>query len=298
MFKSGQVQDAWTKAVSQLPHVYTFEIGARTHSIWYGDLNRSRECFQSTGEALFSTVLASLIAARSRVEDLRISSFVDGQYRWANDGTLDALDLSQLRALTFQPACPHRLNDCMQSRFKSAIVALLSQCRLSLRHLSVFDGVCAEYQWPPKGQKPGSVPSLPALETFATGLTLFQADFASFVKQLRRPHKDSFLAKDFHDQNTFLEPGILAASSTMGSGSSKQSPGEKRSDKELRRERRKTHNGGVSLHNNDVAGIGGGPGGPGTAGGGGGILGEDFGGGGDESFLRKSGQDNARDSKP
>lgn len=65
---------------------------------------------------------------------------------------------------------------------------------------------------------------------------------------------------------------------------------DEKSARQIRRERRKTHNGGVSMHNNTVAGIGGGPGAPGVAGGGGGILGEDFGGGGDESFMRKSGR--------
>ena len=79
----------------------------------------------------------------------------------------------------------------------------------------------------------------------------------------------------------------------MGCGPSKQTQNGEMSDKQLRRERRKTHNGGVSLYNNDIAGIGGGPGGPGVAGGGGGILVEDFGGGGDESFMRESGRNKA-----
>lgn len=54
-------------------------------------------------------------------------------------------------------------------------------------------------------------------------------------------------------------------------------------------EKRKTFNGGVSIHNNGIAGIGGGPGGS-SGGGGGGVLGEDFGGGGDESFGIKGGR--------
>jgi hypothetical protein len=74
----------------------------------------------------------------------------------------------------------------------------------------------------------------------------------------------------------------------MGCGSSKPIQNGEMSERQLRRERSKTNNGGVSLYNNDVAGIGGGPGRPGLAGGGGGILGEDFGGGGDELFMQKS----------
>ncbi|KZM18722.1 uncharacterized protein EKO05_0006564 [Ascochyta rabiei] len=74
----------------------------------------------------------------------------------------------------------------------------------------------------------------------------------------------------------------------MGCGSSKQADGQT-SAKKTRSQKRKTYNGGVSIHDNKIAGIGGGPGGP-TAGGGGGVLGEDFGGGGDERFgVRSSG---------
>jgi hypothetical protein len=73
----------------------------------------------------------------------------------------------------------------------------------------------------------------------------------------------------------------------MGSGSSKESAEVIKANKIALREKRKTYNGGVSVDNNSIAGIGGGPGGPG-GGSGGGVLGEDFGGGGDESFLHKS----------
>jgi hypothetical protein len=73
----------------------------------------------------------------------------------------------------------------------------------------------------------------------------------------------------------------------MGSGSSKEPADLVKANKRALREKRKSFNGGVSVKNSDVAGIGGGPGGPG-GGSGGGVLGEDFGGGGDESFLRKS----------
>lgn len=73
----------------------------------------------------------------------------------------------------------------------------------------------------------------------------------------------------------------------MGSGSSKESAALTKANKKALREKRKSFNGGVSVKNNEIAGIGGGPGGPG-GGSGGGVLGEDFGGGGDESFLRKS----------
>lgn len=73
----------------------------------------------------------------------------------------------------------------------------------------------------------------------------------------------------------------------MGSGSSKEPADLVKANKRALREKRKSFNGGVSVKNSDVAGIGGGPGGPG-GGSGGGVLGEDFGGGGDESFFRKS----------
>ncbi|KAF9698573.1 hypothetical protein EKO04_003758 [Ascochyta lentis] len=70
----------------------------------------------------------------------------------------------------------------------------------------------------------------------------------------------------------------------MGCASSKQdSPSTHKS----RSQKRKTFNGGVSIHDNKTAGIGGGPGGP-WAGGGGGVLGEDFGGGGDERIGIRS----------
>jgi hypothetical protein len=76
----------------------------------------------------------------------------------------------------------------------------------------------------------------------------------------------------------------------MGSKTSKHIGDQPLTEKQIRRERRKTYNGGVSVNNNEVAGIGGGPGGP-WAGGGGGVLGEDFGGGGDERYgVRSSGR--------
>ncbi|KAJ4330059.1 hypothetical protein N0V87_010338 [Didymella glomerata] len=73
----------------------------------------------------------------------------------------------------------------------------------------------------------------------------------------------------------------------MGSGSSKESADLIEANKQALREKRKSFNG---------AGIGGGPGGPG-GGSGGGILGEDFGAGGDESFLRKSKNNVQREEK-
>jgi hypothetical protein len=76
---------------------------------------------------------------------------------------------------------------------------------------------------------------------------------------------------------------------SMGSKSSKQADDQPPSKKQILRERRKTYNGGVSVHNHNAPGVGGGPGGP-WAGGGGGVFGEDFGGGGDESWGRKSGR--------
>jgi len=82
----------------------------------------------------------------------------------------------------------------------------------------------------------------------------------------------------------------------MGSGSSKESADLINANKQALREKRKRFNGGVSVKNSDVAGIGGGPGGPG-GGSGGGVLGEDFGGGGDESFLRKSKNNAQREVK-
>lgn len=73
----------------------------------------------------------------------------------------------------------------------------------------------------------------------------------------------------------------------MGFGSSKESSETIEANKKALREKCKIYNGGVSIEKNSIAGIGGGPGGPG-GGSGGGILGEDFGGGGDQSLLRKS----------
>lgn len=82
----------------------------------------------------------------------------------------------------------------------------------------------------------------------------------------------------------------------MGSASSRESADLIKVNKQALREKRKSFNGGVSVKNNNIAGIGGGPGGPG-GGSGGGILGEDFGGGGDDSFLRRSRNNVLREEK-
>jgi hypothetical protein len=196
MFESGQVHHAWTNMLLQLPNVHTFGIGRwkyeddHKHDWHKHNEVVCRQVQEPVGEAVFNTTLASLISAGSRIEKLRINSMTDCHFAWADNGTLDALDLSCLHALKLDIECCHDFHhnslqeDEVRIRFNIAVTALLRKCQSSLRHLRVLSTHCPDFEWPPTdaGESHG-IPPLPALESFTTELTLLLPNFADLLLQ-------------------------------------------------------------------------------------------------------------------
>ncbi|KZM18723.1 hypothetical protein ST47_g10076 [Ascochyta rabiei] len=204
VFETRQVQHAWTRVFTQLPDAHVFRIGrwecegrgesswrdwgcdVQPHEHYYGkgyDNAVCRRLQEPVGEALYSTAIASLVAARAKITQLHIESVVDGNFAWAHNGALDDLDLSHLQTLSFQPlgAEPRVEYDSGSEREAAvhtycslAITTLLRKCSTSLQKLTLFPGFCCyDMAWP-LSDIPASnnLLTLPALKSLTTGLSL------------------------------------------------------------------------------------------------------------------------------
>jgi hypothetical protein len=227
MFDSGDVQRAWATALRQLPSVTSFTVAAKafvpldwqektTCKNW-----RERGCEvydhdhgsdprghsdgkcqivgAAVGEALFSAVVASLKAAGSTLTEFRIQHGSNGDFKWADDGQLDGLDLSHLQKLYFCPedlgrdirASPKKDVRKVEMRSARAVMALLRASRETLKDLQLFpdfrDWSCP---WPPPHEvnaveEPDEIIELPALEHLKTTAPIRLSAFAQFLLRAR-----------------------------------------------------------------------------------------------------------------
>ena len=233
-YETKQIQHAWTKVLAQFPNVHTFKFrrwnhGHRNKTPWkdlgcdieehehyYGKGHEEAVCRQlqePVGEALFSAAIASLTAARSRIEHLTIKSVVDGHFTWADNGELDDLDLLDLETLSFQPVMAEYYTvdseSVVTNRCGIATTALLHKCRDTLQKLDFCSSLShCPMSWPPSSV-PGTLdlPSLPVLTSFRTCLTLNLSAFARFLHclpalshlQLDSCHGDNGTWRDLWD---------------------------------------------------------------------------------------------------
>ncbi|KAF3002695.1 hypothetical protein E8E13_010001 [Curvularia kusanoi] len=150
-----------------------------------------RELQKPVADKLFAALLASLISAEASIVQLEIECISDRNFVWADDGSLDNLDLSRLRALRFDPIDVDDMYHWSEERASTAkircglaICALLQKCSSALHKLSVtpdYAGRLGYFEWPTT--KPKELPSLSALESFTTGLRLDLPAFAQFLHQ-------------------------------------------------------------------------------------------------------------------
>jgi hypothetical protein len=125
MFETKQIDRAWVRVLTQLLHVKLLniriwdfdshlsedwrELGCeiRTHRHSYEtpryELLVCWQLHEPIGEALFRAAMASLVAAWSPILHLEIKCVLNNSFTWADDGTLDGLDLGQLQSLSFDP---------------------------------------------------------------------------------------------------------------------------------------------------------------------------------------------------
>jgi hypothetical protein len=223
MFKSKRIDRAWGRVLAQLPDVHLFNIGTwhfdgstdpdwrslgcelRIHGHGHGlpghDHEVCRQLHAPVGEALFRAAVAGFIAARSNISHFEVECVIDSGFTWADDGTLNGLDLSRLQSLIFDPVgagwwetsrWSREYRATANSRCGLALVTLLNKCSSSLRELTLFPERSGNYfDWPPAA--PNRPPRFPALESFTTGTGLDLTAFARFVTQspaLSRLHLD------------------------------------------------------------------------------------------------------------
>jgi hypothetical protein len=217
MFETKRVHRAWTEVLGQLPDVHSVQIGVwefngsndgswrdlacdlRTHAHNHHtpghDTQVCRQLQEPVGEQLFKAVVASLIAAKATIVQLEIKCIVDSNFAWADDGTLDDLDLSHLQTLSFDPVeaewgemrlWSSERRATAASRSGLVLSTLLHKCSSNLRKLIInsgYGGGAQHTEWPPAG--PARLPLLPALTSFTTGMNLDLPAFARFL--LRSP---------------------------------------------------------------------------------------------------------------
>ena len=197
MFESGQVHRAWANVLHQLPNVHDFEIGKWNYENdhehdWRN--HKEMNCLQiqePVGEVVCVTALASMISAGSRIEELRIQNATDCHHTWADNGTLDALDLSRLHTLKIDTKCSDNflhdwplLEDEVGVRFNLAVNALLCKCQPNLRHLRVSSSHWRTLKWPLIDTREShTTPVLPALESFSTSLDVMLLNFTNLLLQ-------------------------------------------------------------------------------------------------------------------
>ncbi|KAH6616851.1 hypothetical protein C7974DRAFT_53419 [Boeremia exigua] len=213
MFETKQIDRAWSRLLAELPDVDSFNIGLwnfdsstdqnwrkrgcdlQIHGHGYGipghEYEACRQLHAPVGEALFRAAIAALTTARSNVSRLEIECVVDGEFTWADDETLDGLNLSRLQSLVFDPigadwreagnwSREHKA--AAGARCGLALVTLLNKCSSSLRELSFFPQRSGNYfDWPPAA--PNWPPVLPALGSLTTGTGLDLSGFARFLLQ-------------------------------------------------------------------------------------------------------------------
>ena len=124
---------------------------------------------------------------------LEIECAVDSNFVWADDGTLDNLDLSHLETLSFDPIeaerremrlwSPERKASAA-SRCGLALSSLLHKCSSNVQKLIIYPGHNGggDYTvWPPAASI--QPPQLTALTSFTTGMSLDLPAFARFLLQ-------------------------------------------------------------------------------------------------------------------
>lgn len=216
LFDSKRVERAWARVLAQLPDVAFFNIGLwewdsgsteqdwkaagcemQIHAHGQDRLGHShavcRQLQASVGELLLRAAVASLIAAQSTVSHLEVECVLDGQFTWADDGTLNNLDLSMLQSLFFNPVgatkqesseWPEEYAETANARCGLALVALLRKCSSSLVELKFFpEGWYGDNYlvWPPA--PPNQPPKLPALEELTTGASINLSAFSRYLFQ-------------------------------------------------------------------------------------------------------------------
>lgn len=215
MFETKRIHRAWTRVLCQLPHARSFKFGIwkfdgrnsgswrdlacdfRTHAHNHltpgHEAEVCRQLQEPIGEQLLKTIIASLIAAKSTIVQLEIECTVDSNFVWADDGTLDNLDLSRLEALSFNPVeadwivmrlWSSERETTAATRCGLALSTLLHKCSSTLQKLIVYSGHgggCDYAKWPPAA--PNQIPLLPVLTNFTTGMDLGLPAFAGFLLQ-------------------------------------------------------------------------------------------------------------------
>lgn len=213
MFETKQIDCAWVRVLTQLPHVELLNVGIwdfdghlsedwresgceiRTHRHSYETPGHEpsvcRQLHEPIGEALFRAAMASLVAARSPISHLEIKCVLNNSFTWADDGTLDGLDLGQLQSLSFDPVeanwresrhWTEGYKRTAAARCGFALGTLVHKCSSRLGELNFAPGHNGEYLvWPPA--TPNQLPILPSLDSFKTGTNLDLSRFARFISQ-------------------------------------------------------------------------------------------------------------------
>lgn len=214
-FETGRLRDAWATALQKLSRVQRHSIEMWNFDICpecddpadfisghfhdglglqhtYSDCLRLQ---QPVGEALIRTVFEALGDAGSTIRELHVAAVGDGEFLWADDGTLDAVDLSEMEYLVFMPCCkdPNFMDrdwspqqrDSVEKRSGLAATALLKKSGPSL---DAVDILSRDPEWPVDAGEYGptlfpsdDVVLLPTLDSFFSTCRMDPSILAPFI---------------------------------------------------------------------------------------------------------------------
>ncbi len=109
-------------------------------------------------DVLFSAILTSLSTARSSAKLLNLANNTANSFKWATDGQLARMDLSNLQTLVFHPTVEGSCIGQDDKIFHSskALRTILKRCAQSIEYSSI--GATCPVYWP---QPSRSTPVLP-----------------------------------------------------------------------------------------------------------------------------------------
>lgn len=217
LYDSGRLRSVWTQALGKLPEVLVFRLSSwdfsAAHEFGHGapELGgphshrhkehpeaKCRTLQEPVGEAMLGAAFAAMADARSNVQKLDLHCVTDGTFSWADDGTLDSLNLSRLHTLLFKPCgaeigeefdwSEQKVNE-VEQRCGLAVTQLLKKCATTIKHLEILSGLSGSPIFFPLDD----VVSLPNLQWYESPATLRFSNFARFIseaKTLKEVHFD------------------------------------------------------------------------------------------------------------
>lgn len=138
-----------------------------------------------TGEALLKTAFQVFGEVQVQIRCLFIESALSDEFSWATDGSLDAINLSCLEALRFDPKLERHgshwtveRRDDSNRRCAVALNELLKRCSHSLKSLEVYQGADAGFPM-------NDTPMLPSLASLAISGALRLQRMGELITQAR-----------------------------------------------------------------------------------------------------------------